>query len=67
MIEVEERAISLRRVVVEVRLESNNKTFIEDLEFGVVYQGEGDKSLLPNEKNGEWVIMPWNVQGLYKI
>ncbi|MCX0401486.1 hypothetical protein [Clostridium perfringens] len=67
LIEVEERAISLRRVVVEVKWESNNKTFIEDLEFGVVYQGEGDKPLLPNEKNGEWVIMPWNVQGLYKI
>ncbi|WP_061309855.1 hypothetical protein [Clostridium botulinum] len=67
LIEVEERAISLRRVLVEAKWESNNKTFIEDLEFGIVYQGEGDKPLLPNEKDGEWVIVPWRVQGLYKI
>ncbi|AUN09685.1 hypothetical protein RSJ21_04355 [Clostridium botulinum] len=67
LIEVEERAISLRRVLVEAKWESNNKTFIEDLEFGLVYQDERDKSLLSNEKDGEWVIVPWRVQGLYKI
>ncbi|UJA32840.1 hypothetical protein [Clostridium sporogenes] len=67
LIEVEERAISLRRVLVEAKWESNNKIFIEDLEFGVVYQGEGDKPLLPSEKDGEWAIVPWRVQGLYKI
>lgn len=67
LIEVEERAISLRRVLVEAKWESNNKTFIEDLEFGVVYQDERDKPLLPNGKDGKWVIIPWRVQGLYKI
>ena len=67
LIEVEERAISLRRVLVEAKWESTNKIFIEDLEFGVVYQGEKDRPLLLNEKGGEWVIVPWKVQGLYKI
>lgn len=67
LIEVEERAISLSRVLVEVKWESNNKVFIEDLEFGVVYQGDGDKELLPNEKGGDWVIIPCRVQGLYKV
>lgn len=67
LIEVEERAISLRRVLVEARWESNNKIFIEYLEFGVVYQDESGNTLLPNKKEGEWVIIPWNVQGLYKI
>lgn len=67
LIEVEERAISLRRVLVEVKWESNNKIFIENLEFGIIYQDKSHKTLLPNEKGGEWVIIPWNVQGLYKI
>ncbi len=67
LIEVEERAISLRRVIVEAKWESNNKTFIEDLEFGVVYQGGRDKTLLPDKKDGEWVIVPCKVQGLYQI
>lgn len=67
LIEVEERAISLRRVLVEVKWESNNKIFIKDLEFGVVYKNKRDELLLPNEKDGEWVIIPWRVQGLYKL
>lgn len=67
LIEVEERAISLKRVMVEVQWKSNNKIFIENLEFGLVYQDEKHKPMLPNEKDGEWVIIPWKVQGLYKI
>lgn len=67
LIEVEERGISMSRVLVEVQWKSNKNIFIENLEFGIVYRNEEKKALLPNEKGGEWIIVPWNVQGLYKI
>lgn len=64
LIEVEDRAISLKRVLVEAEWKSNNKVIIENLEFGVVYQDESGNPLIPNEKAGKWVILPWKVQGL---
>lgn len=65
LLEIEERACSMRRVLVEVRWESNEKLMLEKLEFGLVYQGRDNKISIPYDENGDWVIMPWDVQGLY--
>lgn len=67
LIEVEERDISIKRVLIEATWNSNNKIFIEELEFGISYQGENFEILVPNYDVGEWVIVPWKIQGLYKI
>jgi hypothetical protein len=66
LVEVEDRAIYLKRVLVEAKWVSNNSTHIELLEFGVSYQKEKNRLAIPPDDEGEWVIIPWNVQGIYK-
>lgn len=63
--EIEERGCALTRVLVEVKWQSLSNTYDELLEFGVVYQNKSKEVALPWKNNGEWIIMPWNVQGLY--
>ncbi|MEG1884484.1 MAG: hypothetical protein RR224_12325 [Clostridia bacterium] len=65
-LEVQERACSLTRILVQVEWMHYNKAFHEQLEFGCVYQDENNRSAFPWRDNGTWVIMPWNVQALYK-
>jgi len=65
--EVEERACALSRVLVKVKWTVNEKLFNELLEFGCVYQNNNDETALPWRDNGEWIITPWKVQGLYKL
>lgn len=64
--EIEERGCALTRVLVEVKWQSLSNTYDELLEFGVVYQNKSKEVALPWKNNGEWIIMPWNVQGLHK-
>ncbi len=63
---IEERACALTRILVEVKWESHGNNYDELLEFGIVYQNESKEVALPWKNNGAWIIMPWNVQGLYK-
>ena len=64
--EIEERACSMTRILVQVDWEINGKHFSEPLEFGSIYQDENEKAALPWRGNGEWSLIPWKVQGLYK-
>lgn len=67
--EVEEKECVLSKVVVKVIWKENEKVKEEELVFGCVYQGNEEKSevAVPWRNNGEWVIMPWNIQGLYSL
>ncbi|MGV8148970.1 MAG: hypothetical protein ACLKAK_10005 [Alkaliphilus sp.] len=67
ILEIEDRAIALKRILVEAKWKVDEKIFAEELEFGVVYQSEDSKPLIPYDETGGWVIMPWKVQGLYKF
>ena len=69
LIEVEEKACNLSKVVVKGIWKENEKVKEAELVFGCVYQGDEEKSevAVPWRNNGEWVIMPWNIQGLYSL
>lgn len=64
--EIEERACSMSRILVQAEWDVDGKHFSEPLEFGVVYQNENEKLALPWKENGAWCLFPWKVQGLYK-
>lgn len=65
--EIEERAAAMTRVLVRVKWETNEKLFDELLEFGCCYENDKKEDVaLPWRNNGNWVIYPWKVQGLYK-
>jgi len=55
--------------VIKVRWKENEKVKESELVFGCVYQGDEEKYevAVPWRDNGEWVIMPWNIQGLYSF
>lgn len=66
--EVEERACALSRVLVKAKWRVNEKQFNELLEFGCVYENNNEGEIvLPWRDNGEWIIIPWKVQGIYKL
>ena len=65
--EIEERACALTRILVQADWEIDGNHFSEPLEFGVIYQDENEKTCLPWRGNGAWCLMPWNIQGLYKL
>lgn len=67
ILEIEERGCSMTRILVQVDWEVNGKHFSEPLEFGSVYQNENGRAALPWRGNGKWLLIPWNIQGLYKI
>lgn len=64
--EIEERACSLTRILVQADWDANGKHYSEPLEFGCMYQDEDEKPALPWRENGAWCLIPWKVQGLYK-
>ena len=57
----------MSRILVQADWDVNGKHFSEPLEFGCVYQDENEKPVLPWRGNGKWTLIPWSVQGLYKI
>ena len=66
IIEVEERACALSKVVVKVwwtTSESNKETL---LTFGCVYESSTKSVGVPWRNNGKWVLIPWDIQGLYQ-
>lgn len=65
--EIEERACSLTRILVQVCWKSGDKLHSEIFEFGCTYEGINGQIGLPWRNNGEWVLIPWNIIGLYKV
>lgn len=62
--EIEDKAISFKRVKVDVSWsvhEIINKT---SLEFGVNYQKLDESPGIPQSDNGKWMLIPWNLCNL---
>lgn len=66
IIETEEHACALSKVVVKVSWTNNRDKKEAVLTFGCVYKNTTEKVAVPWRNNGEWVLMPWNIQGLYQ-
>jgi hypothetical protein len=66
LVEIEDRSICLKRILVNVEWTVKDKTLCEPLEFGIKFSGLDGEFLLPPNETGEWNITPWNIQGLYK-
>jgi hypothetical protein len=65
--EIEERGCSLSRILVQANWKVGDNVFSEPLEFGCEYQDEDERTALPWRGNGQWILIPWNIQGLYKF
>lgn len=64
--EVEERACSMTRILVQADWEVKGKLYSEPLEFGCAYQDKNGNIAFPWRENGQWCLIPWKVNGLYK-
>lgn len=67
LLEVEDRAIALKRILIKAKWKVNDKVKEGNLEMGINYQGLEGSSAVPNIDEGEWIIIPWNFTDLYKL
>ena len=66
IIEIEERACALSKVIVKVFWTDDNYKKEALLTFGCVYESATERVGVPWRGNGKWILMPWDVQGLYQ-
>ena len=66
IIEVEERACALSKVVVRVSFTTDIGPKEATLVFGCVYESNSDRVGVPWRNNGNWMLMPWDVRDLYR-
>jgi hypothetical protein len=64
--EIEERGCCLTRILTKATWEKEDETITELLEFGSAYLNQNDETASPWRNNGEWQLIPWKIQGLYK-
>ena len=65
ILEVEERACSLTRVLVEVRWNESQKEVVSKMEFGIVYEADDGGIGIPGSDRGRWKLKIWNSGSLY--
>lgn len=66
LVEVEERACALSKVVVKVFWTVAEKKKEAVLTFGCVYQSNDGRIGLPWRNDGKWILNPWDIRGLYQ-
>lgn len=66
IMEIEERACALSKVVVKVFWANGKQRKEAILTFGCVYESDNNSVGVPWRNNGKWVIIPWDVRGLYQ-
>lgn len=66
LLEVEERACALSKVVVKVFWTNCEDKKESILTFGCVYESNTNSVAVPWRNNGKWVIMPWDVKELFR-
>ena len=65
ILEVEERACSLTRVLVEVRWNESQKEVVSKMEFGIVYEADDGGIGIPGSDKGRWKLKIWKSGCLY--
>jgi len=66
IIEVEEQACVLSKVIVKVFWTDDNHKREALLTFGCAYEGKTELVGVPWRNNGKWILMPWDIGGLYQ-
>ena len=66
LVEVEERACALSKVVVKIFWTVAEEKKEAVLTFGCVYQGNDGRIGLPWRNDGKWILNPWDIRGLYQ-
>ncbi|MCM1050176.1 MAG: hypothetical protein NC433_17320 [Clostridiales bacterium] len=66
IIEIEERACALSKVVVKVWWTIDNCKKEAVLTLGCFYESNTEQVGLPWRNNGKWILMPWDIHGLYQ-
>lgn len=65
LLEVEERGVSMSRILVEATWTTDEKQITKNIEFGVIYQSEGGNIAFPWNGDGVWKLRIWNAPVLY--
>lgn len=66
IIEIEERGCALSKVIIKVYWTTDDCKKEAVLTFGCNYESNSESIGLPWRNNGKWVLIPWDVQGLYQ-
>lgn len=66
IIEIEERGCALSKVITKVYWTTDDCKKEAVLKFGCNYESNSESIGLPWRNNGKWVLIPWDVQGLYQ-
>ena len=66
IIEIEERACALSKIVIRVDWSNAETEKNAQLTFGCAYETKFESVGVPWRNNGEWVLIPWDIAGLYK-
>ena len=66
IIEIEERGCALSKVIIKVYWTTDDCKKEAVLTFGCYYESNSESVGIPWLNNGKWVLMPWDVQGLYQ-
>ena len=67
LIDVEDRAIALKKVEAEVEWHNADNQITTELEFGVIFTDINGKTVIPGSGDGQWILKPWNLGHLYCI
>lgn len=65
LIEVEEQACALTKIVVLANWKVNEESHSKQLIFGSCYENKKGKTASPWRHNGEWTLEPWDINGLH--
>lgn len=66
ILEIEERACALSKIVISVDWTTTETKKNAQLTFGCTYETKGESVGVPWRNNGEWILVPWDIAGLYK-
>lgn len=66
IIEIEERGCALSKVIIKVYWTTDGCKKEAVLTFGCFYESNSESVGIPWRNNGKWILMPWDVQGLYQ-
>ena len=66
ILEIEERAFALSKIVISVDWTTTETKKNAQLTFGCTYETKGESVGVPWRNNGEWILVPWDIAGLYK-
>lgn len=62
---IEDRAPAITVITLIVKWSTDQKEYVENLTFGVIYCNEDDNPLVRGQSGGRWIINGWDTGALY--